>query len=161
MENRLKGTTLVELLLYLALFTMVIGTMVQFFILVINRNITAKHNIELSSNALFINQTLNGLEDRVNSINFSTSTTGVPNGRLVLNTTDGELVVFVQNSTLYISDNGQNIRLSNPSVVVNSFTLSDILNQSNIVIGYNINLSLSHQLLDNSNIDFDYVFSVN
>lgn len=161
MENRLKGITLVELVLYLALFTMVIGTMVQFFILVVQRNVSAKHNIELSTNALFISQSFNTLEDRVNTINFATSAVGVNNGRFVGNTTEGELIVFVENNTLYISEGGVNTRLSAPNIYVNSFVLNEIRNQANVPIGFNITISLSHLLLDNSNIEYDYVFSIN
>lgn len=161
MENRYKGITLIELVIYLSLFTLVVMVIVQFFAMVVDKNVHAERMLEQSRNELYISQTINQLSEKLNSINFNNSIAGNDNGKIVFQSGGDNVEIFLQNNVLYLRESNVDYRLSVPQVIVEKFLLETLRNQANEIIGYNITLNLRHNLLNNSVESYQYVFAVN
>ena len=159
MESRktYKAMTLVEILLYLALFSIIITVMVEFFVFVTNKNLDAKYRIEQSRNLILISETLEYWKSKTNSIDYAGSILNSDSGKLVFNTIDSTYAISNEGGILYFDD-GVKTRLSVPHLNIQSFFLTPILNDKDGQIGVKIHIQMRYNLGNIDTESFDFIF---
>lgn len=156
-SDRYKGITLIELVLYLALFALIILVMVQFFVFVVNKNVNAQNRLELSKNMVFIYQHMESTNDNPFTIDEVNTVVDPTAGKLSI-IQDGVSVTYqVIDGRLNYIKNG-NILLTIPEVLVGSFGVDTIVNSEGDVISARVTMSLSHKMVENKVEQIEFTF---
>lgn len=152
-----KAMTLVEILLYLALFSIIITVMIEFFVFVTNKNLDAKYRIEQSRNLILISETVDYWKSKTNSINFASSLFNSDSGKLVFSTIDSTISISNEGGILYLDD-GTKTRLSVPHLIIQSFYLTKLQNEKNEDIGVKGTIRINSSLGNIEEDQFDFIF---
>ncbi len=161
MLNRFKGVTLIELVLYLTLFSTIILVIAQFFVFVGNKNLSAKHMLTKSRNIIYLNELFSYYRGKTNIIDYSSSTFDNINGKLQIQTADGLVIIEKVGSNIQQTKSGVVSLLNDPQVIIEEFFLTRIVDGNNVNLGANISVKLRHQNLDNQPSDtIEYVYTI-
>lgn len=128
-----KAITLVEILIYLALFGVVFTIIVQFYIGVTQTNKYAEDEIDISNDILFIQSHLASSEFEAVSINETESIMGDDIGSVRFTFDSGYVDYYLQNGNLLVDRDGNVTQLSNNTLTVNQFRIDPIRIEGSIV----------------------------
>ncbi|MFQ5492694.1 MAG: hypothetical protein ACE5DX_00850 [Candidatus Dojkabacteria bacterium] len=139
MAKQLKGITLIESLVYLAVFGVMFFAVMQFVFTVIDSNRRANSINEIDKAAIFINQHINDSFDTASSVNTGLSTFDDNNGVLRLNVTGGYIEYNLDSDRLNFDNNGVTSSYLSPlGLELSSFFVEQIQDKESNVIGARI-----------------------
>ncbi len=139
MRSKLKGTTLIETILYIGILTAILFTIVNFMLSTREATTRTKRRSEVFSSSEFISQHLDYILSDVSSIDSSKSS---------FNTDSGILYITVQNGEHHYTLSGNNLEydgtpLNTKEVRVQKFFLEPIQDKKDVTIGVRISLEIS------------------
>ena len=138
-----QGITLIEVVIYLALFAILFVVVVEFTLAVSERNRNARARTEVERSLIFALEHIEDAFDNAQSIDAGSSIFHSDNGVLVL-TVSGEQVMYsLTADTLEYSRTAGSFNLTGPRISVDVFRLEEILDESSAVIGARITLLFS------------------
>ena len=146
MENsflkKLKAITLLEMLVYIAIFTSFIVIIIQLTLSVSANNDKIKQEYDLEKDKMFISNHLDQFFDlEYREIDINTSVFNDPNGRI----TDGINSYFIENNILYFSQGEIATALNSSKSVINSFTIYPNYNEDGEVIAVSITIEMRNK----------------
>lgn len=127
-NNYKKGTSLVEVVIYIALFSIFIGALGSFWLNIIGMRQRSQMMLEINNQGAFLMRVLTSSIKSATAINYPG--TGVSSGTLSINTTDTQTTptVFSENGeTLFITE-GINpaVALTNNKVKLTNLTFNNV-----------------------------------
>ncbi len=144
MRKKQKAITLVESVLYLALFGIFFVIVVQFAFTIGQQNTKSDLDNTLNRGIIFVNEHLN--DDFINalSVNSGLSTFGSNSGVLRLNMPASKYAQYsISSSRLQFSDNGTTYYLTPQELTVSQFLLTRINNAAGTAVGTQMTLTMS------------------
>lgn len=157
MQSRFKAFTLIELVLYLALFSTVILTMVQYFIFVSNKNVDARNRIELSRSVIFLRQHFTQSESEINSFVDGSSTYNSDTGTITFVTNAGNRSYRLLNNNILYNNGSSDIELLASGVTSSKLRFTKITNSANTTIGVHVYVTMTHINIVNDVETFDFL----
>jgi len=142
--RNIKGMTLIEILLYLALFSIFFLVMVEFFLFVNQSNQLSSETLKLDRSVIFLTQ---HLEDSFEKKSF-TSVTDIEESDLdKLELSDSEEPEYIyqvedEDGELQFNDGSGNVQITRSDIIVDKFSLEEILDNEDTVIGAKITIRL-------------------
>lgn len=155
-KNKYEAITLVELVLYLALFSMVILVMVQFFVFISNKNVDARNRLDISRAVVFLRQHFSQTESKIQSVDNSNSVFDNDNGKLVLNTDDGVREYKLTDNKIYFN-NTSDILLTPSGVIINQLRFEKQVDSLNNIIGVIVKITITHVNVVNYTESFEFL----
>jgi hypothetical protein len=144
MTKKLKAITLTETLVYIAIFSIFMLTMMQFFISIqINQDKVYKE-MELEMNKIFL---INHFEENLKDNFIFDSINSIINGdkdTLVFRNQGGNIQYKISNNDLILERVGVEEKISNRKASIQSFYIEPILNKENEIIAVKINFVIQH-----------------
>ena len=138
-----NGMTLIETVLYLALFALIFISVMQFSLAVAESNRAAVSRNKVEHTLIFVTEHLGLRFEEAQSINEGLTLLETNGGVLCL-TSNGEDVTYsVSNGILQFSESGVVSALSNSSVVVESFYLEEVLDNVDQLVGIRLTLEIA------------------
>jgi hypothetical protein len=144
LKNNLNAITLVESVLYLALFGIFFVIVIQFAFSIGQQNTKSELDNTLNRGIIFINEHLN--DDFINALSEDSalSTFGNDNGVLRLNMPASKYAQYsISSGRLQFSDNGTTYFLTPLELTVNQFLLTRINNAAGTSVGAQLTLTMS------------------
>jgi len=140
--RKLKGITIVETLIYLALFGIIFIAIVEFFITMRDNNRITLEKINLEKVTIYLtNHMSDGFKNSLgidgNNSNFSQD-----NGKVRILKNGKYIEYSLQNDVLIYSDNGTNLTILDSNYKVTRFYLEKILNDKNILQGVRLEMTI-------------------
>lgn len=142
-KSKRNGATLVEVLVYLALFAMVFTVFIRLFWFVSESNRRAAYRTELDRNAIFISEHLEYMVDNSEQIDDSLSIFNADEGKLVLMRAGVTREYILANGVLYYQEDGSAVQLSSERYVVDRFNLTKIGSIGESPLGVRVHLVLT------------------
>lgn len=142
--RNIKGMTLIEILLYLALFSIFFLVMVEFFLFVNQSNQLSSETLKLDRSVIFLTQ---HLEDSFEKKSF-TSITDIEESDLdELELYDSAVPEYTykvgdEDGELQFNDGSGNVQITRSDIIVDKFSLEEILDNEDTVIGAKITIRL-------------------
>jgi len=133
--KKLKAISIVEVLVYFALFGIIFLAIISFMISVVDNNSIAEQRIDLQKSSIFVMNHLNNSFDLTNSINTDNSIFNNNNGKIVLNLTSGTVQYYVSNNVLHYVENGTDYILTTVDYNITKFYLERVLNGKDELVG--------------------------
>lgn len=138
MKNRLKGTTLVETVLYIAILTSILFVMVSFMLSTREATMRTERRSNVYSTSEFLTQHLGYIFASVTSINETKSSFNVDNGSLYANIGSGEhYYTLTDNKLIY-----DGTPISGNNVLIRKFNIEAVHNKKNEVVGVRVTLEI-------------------
>ncbi len=139
MKNRLKGTTLIETVLYIAILTSILFVLVNFTLSTQEATIHTERRSQIYTNTEFITQHLDSTFSKISTIDEAQSSFDQDKGILYLNIQNEEHnYTLSQNKLLY-----DNTPISGNDVIVNSFNIQPLYNKKDIVSAVKISIQIT------------------
>lgn len=142
MRNKFKAMTLVELVVYLALFGVIFLSIMQFVMATNQNNDTARGRNLIEKNTVFILRHLEQAFSSVQSIDEINSIFDIDQGKLVLNTNDGIKQYQLSGTKLEYNYGGSDFDLVQPGFEITSFKIEKILNNDDQLVGVIISITM-------------------
>lgn len=156
MKKFYKAITLVELVLYLALFSLFILVMVQFFVFISNKNVDARNRLDISRTVIFLRQHFAQTESKIQTIDNINSVFDNDNGKLVLNTDDGEREYKLIDNKVYFKNTSDTL-LTPSGVVINKLRFEKQVDSLNNIIGVIVKITITHANVVNYTESFEFL----
>ncbi len=137
-----SGMTLIEMIVYVALFGMIFATIVVFATTISNYNQDARDMTTTGKQILFIDEHLADSINKTSSINEDASVWKQDNGDLQLLGTIDTYRYVVENGSLVFYRNADRHLLTNPNIRVSRFFLEDVRDEENAIIGVRVEMRL-------------------
>lgn len=137
-----SGMTLIEMIVYVALFGMIFATIVLFATTISNYNQDARDMTTNGKQILFIDEHLADSIKQSSSINEDTSVWKQDNGDLQLLGINDTYRYVVENGSLVFYRNSDRHLLTYPNIRVSRFYLEDIRDEENAIIGVRLEISV-------------------
>ena len=131
MKNRLKGVTLVETMLYIALFAIIMVIVLNFMLSTQEATLRTNRRANIHQTTEFVAQHINYSFEKAISINSTNSTFGNNQGTLELVFTEGNKQYQVLNSRLYFDG----VPITPPNMSVITFSLDPIYKDTETITG--------------------------
>lgn len=145
MENK-KGFTLVEIIIYLALFALIFIMIIEFAIFIRQANSSASNATKLDNSSIFASQSISSYLNNISTIDLLNSSLEDDNGVLSFLTNTGQnLIIEINNARLRINNNGFVNFITPEGVQITRLRFTPIYTsdiQSNKIIGINVSLKL-------------------
>lgn len=139
MKNRLKGTTLMETVLYIGILSLILFILVNFLLSTTEATVRTERKADVYDSSEFITQHLDYIFSDITSINPTKSTFNSDNGTLFLYMNSGEHnYTLIDKKLLY---DGTNI--SSKKVEINKFNIVPLKNRKDETVGVKIALEIS------------------
>ena len=139
----LCGATLVEVLVYLALFAMIFVVFIRLFWYVSENNRRATYRGELDRSAMFVFEHLDTIVADASSIDENLSVFNADEGALVLQVDAASVSYSLASGVLYYQTDGVAIPITSGKYDVDSFFLERVLNSDSKLIGTRLTLLIS------------------
>lgn len=139
MKNRLKGVTLIETMLYIGLFSVIIIIVLNFMLSTQEATLRNSRKNDVHQSYEFITQHINYSFNKALSIVEGGSSFGNNQGILQLQFSDGNMQYYVTDNTLFFDG----IPITPESITVNSFSLEQVFDRDNIMIGVRFSIQLT------------------
>lgn len=140
-NNRLKGVTLIETMLYIGLFSVIIIIVLNFMLATQEASMRNNRRGNLNQSSEFITQHINYSFDKALSINEINSTFNNDLGVLEFQFSDGYKQYSILNNTLYFDS----IPITPPSIIVSSFFLEPIYDNNGSLLAIRTSILLISQ----------------
>lgn len=146
-----KAMTLVELVVYLALFGLIFLSIMQFVMATNQNNDTARGRNLIEKNAIFTLRHLEKSFSTVQTIDEVNSIFDDNQGRLILNSIYGAKEYQVLSGQLKYTFDGNEYDLIQPGFEATTFKMEKILNNDNQLVGVLITITIDSENLLNVN----------
>ena len=151
MKNRTEeGLTLVEIVLYLALFAIIFFTVMQFVLAVSENNRVAMARSKVERTHIFVLEHLQESFSEAESVNDVGSLFEDDSGVMVLNLESGSLRYSLVNDRIMFERGGVSVPLTAPDVVVSRFYLEEVLNAASSTVGVRITMEITTEEEDST-----------
>gem|GEM_PF-1382618 len=147
-NKRKDGATLVEVLVYLALFAMIFVTFIRLFWYVSENNQRATYRGELDRSSMFVFEHLNTVVDNASSINDELSSFATEEGVLSMQVNGAEVSYSLANGVLFYQSGGVATPITSEKYGVERFYLEQVLNSSDELIGVRVTLLVKPVQMD-------------
>ncbi|WKZ30835.1 MAG: type II secretion system protein [Candidatus Dojkabacteria bacterium] len=150
--KKYSGITLIEVLVYMALFGVVFALVVGVLIQTREQNRRARDSIKIEQNMMFIDEHINMVFNDVDSINAAGSVFDNDTGTLQLTLNDASTVEYERvGGTLNFTRDSTTSPLSNNAVTVSQFRIEQVLDEDSNLIGVRVSCEVNSQFdSDNS-----------
>ena len=139
MKNRLKGTTLIETVLYVAILTAILFVMVNFVLTTTEATLRTERRADILSNAEFLTQHLDYTFSKVTGIDETKSLFNEDNGVLYINFGSQEHYYSLSNNKLTYDGTD----LNGDNILINHFYITPVYNKKNNIVGVRIALEIA------------------
>lgn len=148
--NKLKAITLIETIVYVAIFSMFMLTMMQFLISIqVNQDKVYKE-LELEMNRIFLTNHLEKTLRYNFNLEENTSVFDENNSIGVFANNQEELIYRKEEGELVLQKNLNTTKLTNSKALIQSFNLTPIRTEGNEITAIRINIDLAHR--DNNRV---------
>lgn len=148
MENK-KAFTLVEIIIYLAIFALVFVMIIEFAIFLRQANSSANNSIKIDNASIFTTQVFDTILNNLVSIDTNQSIFNNNNGRVNGLLSNGENIVFqINNQRIQLTRNGVNNFITPLNVRATNLNFQPIYGidtSNNIIIGVELEFTLEIQ----------------
>jgi type II secretory pathway pseudopilin PulG len=141
--RKLKGITIIETLIYLALFGIIFIAIVEFFITMRDNNKVAIEKINLEKVTIYLTNHVSDSFKNSLSVDEATSIFENNASKVRIVKTGKYVEYSLVNNILLFSDNGTNKVILDPDYKVTRFYLERILNDKNILQGIRMELTVT------------------
>lgn len=138
MKNKLKGTTLIETILYIGILTSILFVVISFMLSTREATMRTERRSDVYSTSEFLTQHLDYVFSKATSINETRSAFNIDNGTLYINMVGGEHYYALSENTL--TYNG--IPINNKNTLVKKFNIVPVSNKKGVVVGARITLEI-------------------
>lgn len=145
MRNSVKeeqGVTLIETVVYLALFGLIFLSTMNFVLTVSENNRKAESRMYTQRGILFVQEHMTETVRSAWIINEENSVFDSDNGVLALNTVDGVTSYQIVSGRLHYNCNGRSVPVTNVRVVVSRLYFERILDPSDNVVGVRVTMDV-------------------
>lgn len=156
-NKKLPGLTLIEVLMYLFIFGVIFGSVIFFFFDINDITRESQENVNLDRYNTFVSLHLKESIKYADSINGATSVFDNDNGRLVLNTSSGQITYELDQAALEVTRT-TTTNLTPPGIEVDSFNLVRILDDEDMLRGLKLNFTLSTDNVDNLTKSYEHTY---
>ncbi len=139
--RKLKALSIVEVLVYFALFGVIFLGIINFMISVRATNTSAEQRNLLGKNTIYVMNHLNSSFEVTNSINSASSIFNNDNGKIVLNLNGKTVEYFLVSGVLHFVDNGTDYVLTNTDFDLTRFYCEQIKNYRDEEVGVRFSLT--------------------
>jgi competence protein ComGC len=136
----MKAFTLVETLLYLALFNVVFLSVIGFTIAITQNNRVAEYRNAVDKNTIFVTQHLQDAFSHANAVDAANSVYDTDNGRIRLIQATGYKEYFIENNTLKVTNGLSTYDLSDALASVSKLRVETVLSPTGSQTGARITL---------------------
>ncbi len=138
-----RGVTLVEMLVYLALFGLIFLSIIEFALTISEGNRVAGRRMEIEKTVIFATQHLEDTFGKAVSIDEVNSTFDSAAGKLRLNLDAGYAEYNIASGRLNFDNSGETNFLSSSDYVIDQFYLERILRRNGTLQGVRLTLQIS------------------
>lgn len=135
MSKVLRGITLVETIVYLAIFGVVFGAILQFMISVNEQNYRAEFKTNLGKGVMFMTEHINDSMGLATDIEVPSSTFLSDNGVLRLNYSGGFMRYSLNGGRLYFERNAETYFVTAPRFAIDQLYFEQVLDEDLNLIG--------------------------
>jgi len=139
-----KGFTLIETLVYLALFGAIFTSVISFVITVSGYNNSVEQRNEINIETLFINEHISDSFKKGTTIDTVNSTFNSDNGVLRINVSGGYVEYSIVNSRLNFKSNLVNYYLTDSKFSLSKLNFKKVLDSNNNVVGIKTSIYMSY-----------------
>lgn len=140
--KRLSAFTLVEAILYLALFNIVFFSVITFTITLTQNNRSAEYKNAVEKNAIFVIEHLKDTFNQGSTIDEASSTFGNNNGKVRITTAGGYRDYSVTSGTFLVQNGTTSHNLTDSLVDVTMFLVEPVYDANNVAVGARITMTL-------------------
>ena len=157
--RKLHALSIVEVLVYFALFGIIFLAIINFMISVLNNNEIAEQRVDLQKNSIFVMNHLNSNFDLTNSIDETNSIFDNNNGKIVLNLASGQVQYYLVNGVMHYIQGGNDNVLTDIDFTVTKFNITKVLNSKNELVGTRFDITFkSGKSSDSFNLQTSMLF---
>lgn len=138
---KLKAFTLIETILYLALFNVIFFAVITWGITLTQSNRNAEYKNAIEKNAIFLSEHLGDTFKRGVSVDAANSDFNVSTGKVRVNLASGYLEYENVNNVIKVTNGTSSFDLTDRFVQVTNFTVSPVIIAPNTIIGANITIT--------------------
>lgn len=157
MKKRAKAISLIESIVYIAVFGIVFLFIMQYLFSISEANQNANTKKEFEKSAIFLNQHLNDTFSKAVSVDTANSIFNTDNGKVRINLTSGFKEYSILNNQINFNNNGTNSYLTPPEIKITKLYFDQVLNSSNTLVGIRVTVNMVSP--KNSNISNSYITS--
>ncbi len=139
-----KGVSLIETILYLALFAIIFTSVVSFMLAVSENNRIAKARNRVESSMIFVTEHISESFDLATSIDVDETVFEDSSGVLTLVTPSGLVEYSVDSGRLMYNSGGSSTPLTIPDIVVTNCYLEQVLDKTSEVVGIRITFGIEY-----------------
>lgn len=141
--------TLIEVLVYLALFGTIFTVVVMLLVQMREQNGLAIQTIKVEQNAIFIDEHINLSIEATNTLSELESAFETDNGKLhLILDNSSEIKYELAGGVLYLNRDGVTVPLSNSSVYITEFRVSPVLDEESEIKGVRVAFELTGSIND-------------
>lgn len=144
--KKLAGITLIELMLYIAIFGALFTSVTYLYITISQGNSMTEDSLEINKNIIFVTEHLNQTFSDVVSISSGGSTFDNDNGVLLVNNGTTNLTYQINNQHLQYNDGSQNYYLNTELLTIDRFYLQRIEDSASNLIGVKVTFRLTSKI---------------
>jgi len=134
-KKKLKGISLIEVLIYLAIFSLIFGVIIQYMLSVSENNRKTFLKRDAGNTTIFVSEHLKIDFALATSIDTVNSTFNNSNGKIRLLLPSGYVEYTVLNNRINVNKNGVNNYITTNKFYVTNFYVEQVLSQSNTLAG--------------------------
>ena len=155
-----KSFTLIEVVIYLAIFGIIFGS-ILFFALSYNTNID--NAVSLQKMNHFTSYVSNHISDSFKtaiSIDFSNSVFDIDNGKLSILKSGGYLDYYLTSNNLIFDNNGSKTTLNNPDVQIEKFIIRRILSKNGTIKGVKVEMGVYYSKKTDLKMNMEEIYVI-
>jgi len=142
-RRALPGLSIVEVLVYLALFGLIFYSVVVFMISIKDSNRMALDRTDMEKTALYLMNHMNSSFNIANSITADANTVyNSDNGKIKLILPTKYAQYSLTGSALHFNDNGTDYNITNPDYTISKFYLEQVFNNDNVLVGVRLTMTI-------------------
>jgi hypothetical protein len=142
MKLKVRATTLIETLIYIGLFGIIFGAILQFTLMISESSQNAEYRNELDRATILVTEHLSESFDTFDSIDLNNSFFYQDNGKIKLIKGSNSYSYSILNNRLRFDRNGVINYLINPNVNIQSFYLERITAADSTITGVRVKITL-------------------
>jgi type II secretory pathway pseudopilin PulG len=139
---RKPALTLIEVIIYLALFAIIFSSIIQIVLSVSEANKNATQRIEVQRNSISFFNHIEKTFSKSNLIDRGASIFNQDQGRIRLTNQPNIYEYYLINGRIYYYENGAPYEMTNGQVYIEKFHLQEVVNNSNQITGVKIYLEI-------------------
>jgi Tfp pilus assembly protein PilV len=142
-QKKIKGITLVEMLVYLTIFGMIFLTIISFLLTVATNNQKAESRKEMERATMFIMEHISDSFSRTHTVDIGSSIFSNDNGRLRVTNGVSYFDYSIIDTKLAVNNSGISSYLVNSDIQVTKFLVERVNSKSATIIGARISLTVT------------------